>query len=974
MVTRYAYDADGRTLVEVAGPPNLETFAWPDDESPGDLGELPSSDPRRVTRYAYDPDTGDLVATTRPDGTVEARAYDDAGRIHEITETAAPVGEDPPPSRLVARYDYDLRGRVLHEWAQWVDPAGDVDEVVVDRTWTPTGLRATETDPHLDGASPGEISTVTMGYTDAGRLAAVTDALGNVVTYDYELGRRVRRQVWDLAGTTVVSQQTWTYARDGQVATVSVPHDPGDPSPPVTVYDHDDRGRVASVVDATGRSEVTSYTSGGQPATVTWADGPSDLTPTTVEVTYDGAGRRVAATGSVGGYAWSYDRAGRLVSETRPGGAGPATDMWRWDLAGNRVWHRSDGGRRLRYGWDEMARLDGVWVDVAEEVDPPVWFPVAGYGRDGFGQTVRETLQAGGVGQRLWERDLMGRVRGYDQDVASPDLSPVVTATELTWRPDGRLASDATTDQPVWAYDYDAAGQLVEADPDVGATLTWSYGVAGQRTSHTNDDGTFAYVWDQGSSQLEAVTGPDGVRAFTYDAAGRRLTDTITPTSGPSASVDYAYDDRGRLSALTGPSGVTERRYDIDGQLASSIDARFNDPPVQLDLHWDPTMAVPALSRLAMPTGGELFLTVGESLLSFGIDGLGDTAYPPHDVHRSLTVTAAPVSAYDPFGRPDTTVDALAIGYRSELTLDNLVHLRHRDYDPTTGTFTTPDPLDGVDGTPTVGNPYHYTDNDPLNKTDPLGLRPGDTEMRCPPGEAPGQGPGTTNDIYQAGLGGPSPYSNFCDSPGGGLCFAWDSGCTSLIRGWSNGNFCSAWYDDECTAIKTSHPGLYQATLVVAGGAVVVAICAVACPAAAAITLPTGGLAALAGVTAPTGVMVITVSAADLAAAAGTLAGLGIYMASGGRNAGGGSSSGGGPGPLRGAEAREAAKQLGYSDRTPPQRVPGRVTHGQPAFSNGRQYISPDVDGHRGGVWKMFDRSWRRVGTYNADLSVKVGP
>jgi len=36
----------------------------------------------------------------------------------------------------------------------------------------------------------------------------------------------------------------------------------------------------------------------------------------------------------------------------------------------------------------------------------------------------------------------------------------------------------------------------------------------------------------------------------------------------------------------------------------------------------------------------------------------------------------------------------------------------------------TRDPLDGVDGETTVSNPYHYVDNDPLNKTDPLGLRP----------------------------------------------------------------------------------------------------------------------------------------------------------------------------------------------------------------------------------------------------------
>ncbi|MBI2705046.1 MAG: hypothetical protein HYX32_07120 [Actinobacteria bacterium] len=41
------------------------------------------------------------------------------------------------------------------------------------------------------------------------------------------------------------------------------------------------------------------------------------------------------------------------------------------------------------------------------------------------------------------------------------------------------------------------------------------------------------------------------------------------------------------------------------------------------------------------------------------------------------------------------------------------------------------DPLDGVDGTPTVANPYHYVANDPLNKVDPLGLRPKDSLEAC---------------------------------------------------------------------------------------------------------------------------------------------------------------------------------------------------------------------------------------------------
>jgi len=62
------------------------------------------------------------------------------------------------------------------------------------------------------------------------------------------------------------------------------------------------------------------------------------------------------------------------------------------------------------------------------------------------------------------------------------------------------------------------------------------------------------------------------------------------------------------------------------------------------------------------------------------------------------------------------------------------------DYDPTTGTFLTRDPLDGVAGTPTVANPYHYADNDPLNKTDPTGMEPTDQNPAFNGGESSGGG------------------------------------------------------------------------------------------------------------------------------------------------------------------------------------------------------------------------------------------
>jgi hypothetical protein len=68
----------------------------------------------------------------------------------------------------------------------------------------------------------------------------------------------------------------------------------------------------------------------------------------------------------------------------------------------------------------------------------------------------------------------------------------------------------------------------------------------------------------------------------------------------------------------------------------------------------------------------------------------------------------------------------------------------------------------------------------------------------------------------------------------------------------------------------------------------------------------------------------------------------------------------------------EVANDLGYSQRIPPQRAPFN-SHGQPVFSNGKGYITPDVDGHNvTNGWKTFDRRGRRTGTWNSDLTRRI--
>ena len=70
-------------------------------------------------------------------------------------------------------------------------------------------------------------------------------------------------------------------------------------------------------------------------------------------------------------------------------------------------------------------------------------------------------------------------------------------------------------------------------------------------------------------------------------------------------------------------------------------------------------------------------------------------------------------------------------------------------------------------------------------------------------------------------------------------------------------------------------------------------------------------------------------------------------------------------GRLTRAQARDLAKYNGFKE------VRGAPfnSHGQPVFTEGKKYYTPDVDAHRGGVWKVFDKKGNRIGTVDVNLN-----
>jgi Novel toxin 21 len=72
---------------------------------------------------------------------------------------------------------------------------------------------------------------------------------------------------------------------------------------------------------------------------------------------------------------------------------------------------------------------------------------------------------------------------------------------------------------------------------------------------------------------------------------------------------------------------------------------------------------------------------------------------------------------------------------------------------------------------------------------------------------------------------------------------------------------------------------------------------------------------------------------------------------------------------LYAATSRDQAAFLGYTKRIPAQKV-SFDSHGQDAFTNGKTYITPDIDGHNvTSGWKMFNRRGVRLGTYDFELN-----
>jgi RHS repeat-associated protein len=681
--TAYGYDNAG----------NRTTIAEPDPDGPGPLGPP-------TTTLGRDPaGSGLLTSVTDPRGKTTVLDYDAFGNLISAT---SPLGEK-------ATMGYDGSGRMTSR----VDPRGNV--AGADPALFKTVFSYDDADHLLTQTDPlGNLTK--WGYDAVGNLASVTDAKNRATNYSYDAANEltsvtatdqsVTRRSYDpngnLASRTDANQHVTTYAYDDANRVISVTA----ALARTWKFAYDPNGNRTSVVDANGNATATA----GDGTTTLGYDvlnrqtsiGYSDTTPA-VSYSYDANDNRTQMTDGAGSVVYAYDPLDRLTSLTR----GASSFAYEYDATSNLTQETYPDGTIIGYGYDDDERL--LSATSAGQATT--------YAYDAASHLATTTLPAGNgyVETRIYDR--AGRLTNVKNAKGTTVLSAFAYTLDPVGNPTTMATSGATTGTTT--YSYDPRDRLTSVCFQASCPrnndpyIRWTYDKVGSRLSEARSSGTTTYTYNA-ADELTAA----GATSYGYDQNGNETA---------AGTRSYTYDLANRLTSTTSGTTTTTYSYDGDGlrQQASTGSLAAN----KTNYTWDVNRTIPQLVGEQDGTGASLrrylyglhriSMRAGTADFYYHYDGLGSVT--------NLTSASGATQwtyIYEPFGTirtetkgKQTTPPTNLMRFSGELfDQTGLYHLRARQYDPTSGRFTTPDPLGAA-----AGSTYAYVDDRPTIFVDPTG-------------------------------------------------------------------------------------------------------------------------------------------------------------------------------------------------------------------------------------------------------------
>ncbi|MGC4938563.1 RHS repeat-associated core domain-containing protein [Kribbella sp. DT2] len=694
--------------------------------------------------------------------------YDGLQRLRQ-TQEGTPAG-----GRLVTDYRYDSRGKqniVSGAYFNQAAPSTEilyVDDAVVPKQEVSvldgadrpvaqifrsegqekyrTSHQMTATRQSID---PPQGQAPTTRLTDArGRLTEVRQYQGDSWTGAYDSTRYTYTALGQLKTLTDAGGNVWSYQYDVQGRRTTET----DPDRGTTRYQFNAADQIVSSTDARGVTTAFTYDDVGRK---TSQRSGSPTGPVQIAWTYDtlAKGRPSSMTRYVNGNPYTtqftgYDDAGRATGQsvTLPASEGALAGTYTVSQT-----YTDDGKVATR----ELPAVGGLAAETLSTTYNDQSLPTAmsselgTYVRDSsytpFEET--DTLTLGETkGRWVQQRfEYEYGTRRLTRVVTDRELSPRrISDTQYNYDPAGNVtkitdtpstASDESIDTQCFGYDYlrrltrawtPGSGDCAAAPTAAGLGgpapywHSWTFDKSGNRQTEkkvtpTGDTTTSTYSYGVGTSAnaLKSVTtaGPAGTTTnnYTYDATGN-----LTSRTQGGSSETLSWTDDGKLAATSKGSSFV---YDGDGNRILRRDSSGT------------TLSL-GETELRLGTDGKLsgtrYYTFGDDLVAVRTDG--KLSWLLADLHGTPAIAVDSTSQVvqrrrtTPYGDVRGTAPVDWPGQKGfhKGTADpdtGLVHLGAREYDPSLGRFISVDPeVDPEE--PQSLNAYAYANNSPVTFED----------------------------------------------------------------------------------------------------------------------------------------------------------------------------------------------------------------------------------------------------------------
>jgi RHS repeat-associated protein len=425
-------------------------------------------------------------------------------------------------------------------------------------------LKTTRVVGLLDTIS-GETNDVITSYTytSSGQLDIITDALGRLTDYDYDvygnnikttsakgtLDEAVVQYQYDASGNRIVSidalgHQT-KYVHNSTNMLLQTINVLGG----TTTYNYDKMGHQTKVTDALGHVTSMTYDSRGRLVSTLDANGMGSGMNA-----YDNNGNLLSSTDALGRVtSFQYDARNRQIATINPDGS----------ITKNQY----DANNQITGDTDALGRKTQKFYDARNRVIREI---------DVLGNETKYSYDA--TNQLIATTDAKGRTTTYQHDelgrqIATTDALGQVTRAEYDKLGNVVATIDANGNRT--EYVYDALNRRVRVKDAQGAISKTSYDKVGNILSITDPvNNATTYSYDELNRLITDTNQLGKTRTFSYDAVGNK----ISTTDRDGRIISNAYDNLNRFTSekwLASNGTVLNQivaNYDAIGQLSSTYD------------------------------------------------------------------------------------------------------------------------------------------------------------------------------------------------------------------------------------------------------------------------------------------------------------------------------------------------------------------------------------------------------------------